>query len=158
MIFSLGREIDNTIMKGKETLFVHGWQPRDEILSRAFNNKLNHIHFTNFDPGNRNQYNLWAELLQELLEVKTLFVSLEFTPNYCPDIINMECNNNENFIPILNFIIPDLAKYNENTCFKINDKYLTYSNDGIFSGSIDKMARKTYFEPYIKYTNRAEIL
>ena len=70
----------------------------------------------------------------------------------------MECINSDNFIPILNFIIPDLAEYNENTCYKINDKYLTYSNDGIFSESIEKMTRKSYFEPYIKYTNRAEII
>ena len=63
------------------------------------------------------------------------------------------------FLLTLNlFIIPDLAEYNENTCYKINDKYLTYSNDGIFSESIEKITRKSYFEPYIKYTNRAEIL
>jgi len=158
MMYSLGREVDNTIMKGVETLFVHGWQPKEEILARALNNKVHHIHFTNFNPGNRNQFNLWADLLKELLAVKDLYISLEFTPNYCSDIINMECNNSNNFIPILNFIIPDLAEYNENTCYKINDKYLTYSNDGIFSESIEKMTRKSYFEPYLKYTNRAEIL
>ncbi len=158
MIFSLGREVDNTIMKGKETLFVHGWQPKDEILSRAFNNKITHIHFSNFNPANRNQYNLWAELLDDLLDVKDLYTSLEFTPKYCPDIMNMKCNEYDNFIPIINIIIPDLAEYNENTSYKINDKYLTYSNDGIFSESIEKMTRKSYFEPYMKYTNRAEIL
>ena len=47
MIYSLGREVDNTIMKGEETLFVHGWQHKEEILARALNNKVHHIHFTN---------------------------------------------------------------------------------------------------------------
>ena len=35
MIFSVGKEIDRTICKGKETLFVSGWQPKEEILARA---------------------------------------------------------------------------------------------------------------------------
>ena len=50
MIYSLGSEVDNTIMKGEETLFVHGWQHKEEILARALNNKVHHIHFTNFNP------------------------------------------------------------------------------------------------------------
>ena len=42
--FFIGNEVENTVMKGERTLFVRGWQPSTEILSRALNNDCAHIH------------------------------------------------------------------------------------------------------------------
>ena len=77
MIFSVGKEVDNTICKGKNTLFVSGWQPKEEILARALNQNTNFIHFTDFSPKLGKQFNLWEKLLKDLLKVKDLFLTLE---------------------------------------------------------------------------------
>ena len=33
--FFVGKEVEHTVAQGEETLFVAGWQPVEEILSRA---------------------------------------------------------------------------------------------------------------------------
>ena len=42
--FDVGQEVEHTVAQGEETLFVAGWQPVQEILSRALNEKCTHIH------------------------------------------------------------------------------------------------------------------
>ena len=36
MIFSKGKEVDHTVCKGKDTLFVSGWQPQRRNFSKSF--------------------------------------------------------------------------------------------------------------------------
>lgn len=158
MIFSVGKEVDNTICKGKNTLFVSGWQPKEEILARALNQNTNFIHFTDFSPKLGKQFNLWEKLLKDLLKVKDLFLTLEFEPRYCRDIINMELNKNDNFVPILIFNIPDVHEFNSNSVFKITDKWFAGSNAGMWTASLKTIFKKTYLTGWNKYLERQEIL
>ena len=60
--FFVGQEVDNTVAHGETTLFVAGYQPVEEILSRALNEKCTHIHICYFDPERFDQWKLWEEL------------------------------------------------------------------------------------------------
>jgi len=158
MIFSVGKEIDRTICKGKETLFVSGWQPKEEILARALNQKINYIHFTDFNPVLGKQFNLWEKLIKDLLKVKDLVVTLEFEPKYCRDIIEMKFNEKENFVPIICFCIPDAEKFNINSSFKITDKWFAGSNEGMWTAPLTNLFKKSYLNSWHKYMGRTEIL
>ena len=54
--FFVGKEVDNTVAHGEITLFVAGYQPVEEILSRALNEKCTHIHICYFDPERFDQW------------------------------------------------------------------------------------------------------
>ena len=158
MIFSKGKEVDHTVCKGKDTLFVSGWQPKEEILARALNQKINFIHFTDFNPVLGKQFNLWEKLINDLLKVKDLFVTVEFEPKYCRDIIEMGFNKKKNFVPILLFNVPDAYEFNDNSTFKITDKWFAGSNAGMWSAPLKNVFKKTYLTSWNKYLDRQEIL
>ena len=43
--FFIGTEVEKSPAYGQRTLFVVGYQPKEEILARALNNNCPHIYF-----------------------------------------------------------------------------------------------------------------
>ena len=150
--FFVGQEVDNTVAQGEDTLFVAGYQPVQEILSRALNEKCTHIHICYFDPARFDQWKLWEELLLHICE-NGVKLTLEFDVKYTEDIFKMGLHDFSNFIPVIVNILPNSSKYNFNTAFKVNDKGFDQTNEGTWSMHLHNVLDQEHFIPWSKYTD-----
>jgi|TARA_R110001606_G_scaffold386177_1_gene550079 hypothetical protein len=149
--FFIGQEVENTFAKGEDTLFVNGYQPLEEILSRALNEKCGHIHICYFDPVRLDQWKLWETLLLHILE-NNVILTLDYDVKYAEDIFKLGLHDFSNFIPIISTILPSSSKYNFNTVFKIADKGFDKTNEGTWSMHFNKLLDEEYFNPWSNYT------
>ena len=150
--FFVGKEVEHTVAQGETTLFVAGWQPVEEILSRALNEKCTHIHLCYFDPDRFDQWKLWEELLLHLCD-NGVKVTLEFEVKYSEDIFKMGLHDYSNFIPVITAVLPNSSKYNFNTAFKIADKGFDKTNEGTWSMQLQDVLDKEHFIPWSKYSD-----
>ena len=131
---------------------------KEEILARALNQKINYIHFTDFNPVLGKQFNLWEKLINDLLKVKDLFVTVEFEPKYCRDIIEMGFNKKKNFVPFYYLIFLMHMNLMTILTFKVTDKWFAGSNAGMWSAPLKNVFKKSYLTSWSKYLDRQEIL
>ena len=150
--FFVGEEVDNTVAHGEVTLFVAGYQPVEEILSRALNEKCTHIHICYFDPVRFDQWKLWEGVLLHILE-NDIKLTLEFAVRYAEDIFKMGLHEYSNFIPVIVAILPNSSKYNFNTAFKVADKGFDKTNEGTWSMQLQDVLDKEHFIPWSKYSD-----
>jgi hypothetical protein len=154
--FFIGNEVENTVMKGERTLFVRGWQPSTEILSRALNNDCAHIHICYFDPVKMKQFELWKDLIWGLLQ-HNIPVTLDYDIKYADDVYDMELHKCEHFIPVITGVLPNIEKYHKNTVFRVGDKGWRSTNQGVYTFPLSNVFRKGYLTPWKKFTNDEEI-
>ena len=79
-----GTEIENTCMKGSQTLFVVGVRPVEEIEMLAKNNNANHIYFgtsQSFNPETDEEMHQWTVMMRDLLD-RDFYVTLDFGIEY----------------------------------------------------------------------------
>ena len=69
--FFIGTEVEHTPAYGQKTLFVVGYQPKEEILARALNSGCPHIYLganQSFNPPTEKDWKGWDELVTSLLK------------------------------------------------------------------------------------------
>lgn len=153
VIFFKGKEIEHTPAYGKDTLFVVGIQPVEDISKNLI--ACDHIFFGanhSFHPKDLNEWKEWETMIEFFLN-KDYLCSLDI-PISCVEEFNdgVLCEYN-NFIPQIRVPIPYIKLWNYNTMIKIDDKGFNATNPGIWTHSLHKLMDRKKFTDWKQYSN-----
>lgn len=153
--YFIGREVENTAMKGELTLFVVGIKPVDEIIKIIEDNNrkvhksnyIRHVYFgtsQSFHPHSPYDWKAWNDMITPLL-VKDYWVTLDFGVEYADDLHEEGWCEYNNFIPMISVKIPYIRLYNYNATLKIDDKTWGDTNSGVWCHPLNELlTRNTY--------------
>lgn len=151
VILFVGTEVENTPMKGRETLFVVGIQDAEKLYWHCSELNISHVYLganMSFDGENIVQ---WMLMAQTLLK-KGIWVTLDFDIRFCTIIAQTGLNDFNNFIPMISAKIPHSQLFNYNTCVKIDDSDFAASNPGVWVHSLNELKDRAKFTDWSKYT------
>ncbi len=154
--FFVGIEVEHSPAHGQRTLFVVGLQPKEEILTRALNNKCPHIYLganQSFNPTN-DDWDAWNELIMSLLN-DDIWVTLDFDSAYAqhPWFHDNGWCEFDNFIPMISVKVPYIRLFNYNATIKIDDIDFKQSNPGVWCHSLHSLQNRENFTDWSKYTS-----
>jgi hypothetical protein len=155
--FFTGTEVERTPAFGKQTLFVVGVQPVDEIAHHFDMNPrgIEHIFFGanhSFcpDPDDHTEWQRWERMITHFLE-KGYMCSLDI-PVKCVETFNETglCEY-RNFIPQIRVSIPYIQLWNYNTMIKLDDSDFDATNPGVWTHSLHSLMSRRTFTDWDQY-------
>lgn len=154
VIYFTGIEVEHTPAYNQKTLFVVGLQPISVIKNIASDRFCTHIYLganQSFNPSNDyDSLKPWDDLALALLDLGFL-VTLDFDVRYVENVIEMTCNEHDNFIPQISVKIPHARQLNYNTTVKIDDTDFRKSNPGVWCHSLHDLMDKRVFTNWNQY-------
>ena len=157
--YFIGTEVENTVMKGKPTLFVVGIKPVEEIICLAEKNNITHIYLgtsQSFHPQSPYDWDRWNKMITALL-VKDYWVTLDFDVQYAVDFHEEAWCEYNNFIPMISVKIPFIKLYNYNTTLKIDDKTWGDSNPGVWCHPLNELRSRNVYTDWSEYVGDTPI-
>lgn len=154
VIYFIGTEVENTIMKGEKTLFVVGIQPVEDIVARAKEHGIQHLYFgtsQSFHPKSPDDWRAWDRMIAPLLDQK-YWVTLDFGVEYAAEFHEEGWCESERFIPMISVKLPYIKLYNYNTTLKIDDNTWGDTNPGVWSHHLTSLMSKDRFTSWHEYT------
>ena len=153
--FFIGKEVEQTPLKGRRTLFVIGAQNPKEILARCLNNKIDHVYLgcaDSFKPTKREDWTDWDFIITTLLEAD-VWVTLDFDSgfanhNYFQDY---KWNENAKFIPMIAVRLPYIDKFNYNATLKLDDKSFEGTNTGVWCHQLHDLKDRSNYTDWTEY-------
>ena len=148
-----GTEIENTCMKGSQTLFVVGVRPVEEIEMLAKNNNANHIYFgtsQSFNPETDEEMHQWTVMMRDLLD-RDFYVTLDFGIEYIEKVTATGLMRYEKFVPMISAKIPNIYKLNKNTTLKIDDITWGLTNSGVWSKNLKEITNDMHYTDWEEY-------
>ena len=153
VIYFTGTEIENTIAKGWQTLFVVGTRPVDEIAKLATQHNAKHIYFgtsQSFVINIPEDLKPWHEMIQSLLD-KDFWVTLDFGIEYMETVTSTGLMSYKKFIPMISAKIPNIYKVNGNATLKIDDVTWGHSNTGVWSRNLNEITKDMHYTDWKEY-------
>jgi hypothetical protein len=151
--YFIGTEVENTVMKGKQTLFVVGIQPVDNIISLLTEHKISHVYFgtsQSFHPQNAYEWSNWDEMITPLL-VKDYWVTLDFDVAYAKEIHEEGWCEYKTFVPMISVKIPYIRLYNYHTTVKIDDNTWGDTNTGVWCHPLNELMTRDVYTDWSEY-------
>jgi hypothetical protein len=162
IVFFTGIEVEKTLAYNMKTLFVVGVQDVDEITQLANKHTLGHIfcganHSFNsmvemltLNENLSTIANRWDTMICDLLN-KDYLVTLDFDVADTKVILEMICNEHNNFIPQVSVKIPYIKQLNYNAMIKIDDIDFKATNQGVWCHRLHDLLDPTKFTPWKDY-------
>ena len=155
IIFFTGVEIEHTPAYGKNTLFVTGVQPVEEIALKL--QGCEHIFFGanhSFNPAvnDYHGWKAWEDMIQFFLD-KEYLCSLDIPIKLAEEFLENGLNESNNFIPQIRIPLPYIKLWNYNTMIKIDDKDFNATNPGVWSHSLHTLMDRSKFTDWSQYKN-----
>lgn len=150
--FFTGLEVENTLMKGRMTLFVVGLQGVPAIEEQLTGPYINHIFFGANHSFTEANMSLWIALIRHFLD-KGYFCTLDFDVKYVEDIVNSELTKRPCFIPLISCKVPYIDQLGVNAVLKIDDADFDYSNRGVWCWPINHLTTKEKFTSWDAYAD-----
>jgi|TARA_S200000501_G_scaffold124312_1_gene117331 hypothetical protein len=150
VIYFTGFEVEKTPAFDKDTLFVVGCRPLEEVLEQAKKHYVDHIYLganQSFVPKED-----WEDLVNGLLNKKYL-VTLDYDVKYHDWVIEMGFNQNQNFISQISVKLPHIKELNYNACIKIDDADFDHSNAGVWIHQVHDLLDRDKFTDWTKYND-----
>lgn len=153
-VFFTGIEIEHTPAYGKETLFVVGVQPTEQITARL-KKPGQHIFFGanhSFNPQTADEWRAWEHMITHYLDMG-YWCSLDIPMSAVEEFNDGPLNEYNKFIPQIRVPIPYIKLWNYNTMIKIDDKDFNATNPGVWSHSLQALLKRDNFTDWDKYGN-----
>jgi hypothetical protein len=152
--FFYGTEVEHTPAYGKQTLFVVGVQPVEDI-EKAYKD-CEHIFFGanhSYDPPKDSieEYGEWEYMIKYFLK-QGILCTLDVPYSQLEEIHDDGYDEYNNFIAQLRISIPYVSSYNYNTMVKIDDKDFDATNPGVWTHNLHKLMDRTVFTPWSDYS------
>ena len=152
--FFYGTEVEHTPAYGKQTLFVVGVQPVEDI-EKAYKD-CEHIFFGanhSYDPPKDSieEYGEWEHMIKYFLK-QGILCTLDVPYSQLEEIHDDGYDEYNNFIAQLRISIPYVSSYNYNTMVKIDDKDFDATNPGVWTHNLHKLMDRTVFTPWSDYS------
>ena len=159
-----GKEVEHTPAFGMETLFVVGVHNPKILADLAEIHSCKHVFVGanhSFNPTlemKTNDKDLfdtvqpWDDMICGLLESNNIFlVSLDFDVNDLQTVLEMRCNEHNNFIPQVSVKMPYIQLLNYNAMLKIDDTDFKATNPGVWCHRVHDLMPSTKFTPWREY-------
>ena len=152
--FFIGTEVEHSPAYGQRTLFVVGYQPKEEILARALNNNCPHIYLganQSFNPPTTDDWMAWDDLITDLLK-DGIWVTLDFDVSLLEQVLEGGMTEYDTFIPMISVKMPYMGQLGYNATIKLDDKDFKATNPGVWCHSLHELQDRNVFTDWSKYT------
>ena len=152
--FFIGTEVEHSPAYGQRTLFVVGYQPKEEILARALNNNCPHIYLganQSFNPPTTDDWMAWDDLITDLLK-DGIWVTLDFDVSLLEQVLEGGMTEYDTFIPMISVKMPYMGQLGYNATIKLDDKDFKATNPGVWCHSLHELQDRKVFTDWTKYT------
>ena len=139
---------------GQRTLFVVGYQPKEEILARALNNNCPHIYLganQSFNPPTTDDWMAWDDLITDLVK-DGIWVTLDFDVSLLEQVLEGGMTEYDTFIPMISVKMPYMGQLGYNATLKLDDKDFKATNPGVWCHSLHELQDRKVFTDWTKYT------
>ena len=157
VIFFTGREIEKTPAYDKETLFVVGIQPVEDILKIVNRTNIDHVYLganqsfkLTGEMGTDDEQEGWDSMVNTLLK-QGLWVTLDYDVAYHNWILESGYNEHDNFISMISVKLPYIEQLNYNACIKVDDSGFKQSNPGVWVYYANELKDRKKFTPWSEY-------
>ena len=155
--FFFGKEVEKTPAFGKDTLFVVGVQPVDEIAYHFSKHPdgIEHIFFGanhSFDPKNSLEWQRWESMITYFLD-KGYLCTLDIPVTQVEEFNEGGMCEYNNFIPQIRVSVPYIRLWNYNTMIKIDDKDFDATNPGVWCHRLHNLMNQDTFTSWDCYSN-----
>ena len=153
--FFFGKEVEKTPAFGKQTLFVVGIQPVDEIAYHFARHPsgVEHIFFGanhSFYPQTPSEWDQWSAMIVHFLKLGYV-CSLDIPVTHVEDFNDTCLCEYRNFIPQIRVSIPYVKLWNYNTMIKIDDTDFDATNPGVWTHSLHSLMSRRTFTDWDQY-------
>lgn len=148
-----GVEVENTPLKGVETLFVVGCQTAKDIDKRAKQHNVNHVYLGCgycFEPKERDDWLEWNKTILDLLAYG-YWVTLDYNVKYAGEVLLTSWNEHNKFVSMISVPLPYINQHNYNATVKIDDKHFKGSNSGVWCHSLHDLRSKETYTDFTEY-------
>jgi hypothetical protein len=149
--FFTGTEVEKTPAFGKQTLFVVGVQPVNDIADHL--QGCEHIFFGanhSFHPDNNLEWARWEGMIGHFLE-RGYMCSLDIPVKCVEDFNDTGLCEYRNFVPQIRISIPYVKLWNYNTMIKIDDSDFDATNPGVWTHSLHSLMSRRTFTDWDQY-------
>jgi hypothetical protein len=150
--FFTGTEVEKTPAFGKQTLFVVGVQPVNDIAEHL--QGCEHIFFGanhSFHPDNNLEWARWEGMIGHFLE-RGYMCSLDIPVKCVEDFNDSGLCEYRNFVPQIRISIPYVKLWNYNTMIKIDDSDFDATNPGVWTHSLHSLMSRETFTSWDQYS------
>jgi hypothetical protein len=159
--FFFGKEVEKTPAFGKQTLFVVGIQPADEITYHFARHPsgVEHIFFGanhSFCPQTPTEWDRWSAMIVHFLKLGYV-CSLDIPVTHVEDFNDTCLCEYRNFIPQIRISIPYVKLWNYNTMIKIDDNDFDATNPGVWTHSLHSLMSRRTFTDWDQYNEDSTI-
>jgi hypothetical protein len=151
--YFVGTEVENTAMKGEQTLFVVGIKSVDEIVALLEEHKVRHVYLgtsQSFHPHSQYDWAAWDDMIKPLL-LKGYWATLDFGVEYSRDLHEQSWCEYNNFIPMISVKIPYIRLYNYNATLKIDDNTWGDTNPGVWCHPLNELLKRDVYTDWKDY-------
>jgi hypothetical protein len=153
--FFFGKEVEKTPAFGKQTLFVVGIQPVDEIAYHFARHPsgVEHIFFGanhSFCPRTPTEWDRWSAMIVHFLKLGYV-CSLDIPVTHVEDFNDTCLCEYRNFVPQIQVSIPYVKLWNYNTMIKIDDSDFDATNPGVWTHSLHSLMSRRTFTDWDQY-------
>jgi hypothetical protein len=153
--FFFGKEVEKTPAFGKQTLFVVGIQPVDEIAYHFAQHPsgVEHIFFGanhSFCPQTPTEWDRWSAMIVHFLKLGYV-CSLDIPVTHVEDFNDTCLCEYRNFVPQIRVSIPYVKLWNYNTMIKIDDSDFDATNPGVWTHSLHSLMSRRTFTDWDQY-------
>jgi hypothetical protein len=149
--FFTGTEVEKTPAFGKQTLFVVGVQPVNDIAEHL--QGCEHIFFGanhSFHPDNNLEWSRWGGMIGHFLE-RGYLCSLDIPMSAVEQFNDSGLCEYRNFVPQIRISIPYVQLWNYNTMIKIDDSDFDATNPGVWTHSLHSLMSRRTFTDWDQY-------
>ena len=152
--FFIGTEVEKSPAYGQRTLFVVGYQPKEEILARALNNNCPHIYLganQSFNPPTTDDWMAWDDLITDLVK-DGIWVTLDFDVSLLEQVLEGGMTEYDTFIPMISVKMPYMGQLGYNAVLKLDDKDFKATNPGVWVHRVHDLKNTDRFTDWREYT------
>jgi len=157
--FFFGTEVEHTPAFGKQTLFVVGIHPVDEIAHHFDMNPrgVEHIYFganmsfPHLKVNDALRWGEWESMIRHFLD-KGYLCTLDIDSHCVEGLAESGLCEYNNFIPMISVKLPYIRLLNYNATLKIDDKDFDATNPGVWCHSVHALQKRSVFTDWSKYT------
>jgi hypothetical protein len=153
--FFFGKEVEKTPAFGKQTIFVVGIQPVDEIVYHFDQHPsgVEHIFFGanhSFYPQTPTEWDRWSAMIVHFLKLGYV-CRLDIPVTHIEDFNDTCLCEYRNFIPQIRISVPYVKLWNYNTMIKIDDNDFDATNPGVWTHSLHSLMSRRTFTDWDQY-------
>lgn len=160
--FFVGTEVETSPAHGRRTLFVVGWQSRDDIdwhlgsINALSKEPITHIYFganqsfPNPEVNNAETWNAWEQMIDHWL-AKGYWCTLDLDVSALEGLCEGSLCENAQFIPMISVKMPYIKLLGYNATVKLDDRDFQSTNPGVWCHSLHDLMNRCCFTSWDQY-------